>query len=468
MTFRGKCDDRNVLNNEAFKQPMTFTPLASVLHFLLFLATGLSSGAQEAPFRALLEVHESSQVRTTVLPANAGWLPIFSQQVDLQEGDLLRISSQIQLTVDSAPLIGQQVRLVVDGQQAGAQAIEINTQPGSHHLPMFVSTLFTAPKDGPVVVTLEGSAFHNEGDFPVSVDHADNLSYGSLVIEQYRNYSDLMSVWQDGALLLLDVHQAEPLRQEVWSLAPYVQEALASLVISSRTGDILIPRAQSLATNSNGLEQFTGVLTRNGKAVSPYGGQNVAQENTLAPLFTDGLVRATSDEESFLEFRIYGAFGHGLTLVPDATTFEVSQFSSYGSVLKEAYQQPITTTQFPANSGWNEVLVQEFDLEQGDLLQLYANLQFARPIGSQPALVECQLQLDVSGPGRPVTKFSQKRINAQKTVLPLNSFLTYRADVAGRYRVALKSFGQSDQSPVKMLLDGPNSQLQSLHFGSAR
>ena len=441
--------------------------MSSVLHILIFFATSLCSGAEDLPFRALQSVHETSQVKTTVLPANAGWLPIFSQELDFQEGDLLRISSQIQLTVDSAPLIGQQVRLVVDGQPVGSQAIEINTQPGSHHLPMFVSSLFTAPRDGRATVSLEGSAFHDEGNFPVSVDHADNLSYGSLVVEQYRNYSDLLTAWQDGALLLRDVHQAVPLIQEVWSLAPYVQEALASLVIPSQEGDILIPRAQSLATSSNGLEQFTGVLTRNGSAVSPYGGQNVAPENTLAPLFTDGLIRVTTDEESFLEFRIYCAFGHGLKLVPGATTFEVSQFSSYGSVLKEASQRSIATTEFPANSGWNEVLVQEFDLHQGDLLQLYANLQFARPIGTQPAVVECQIQLDVSGPGEPMTKFSQKRINAEKAVLPLNSFLTYRAEVAGRYRVALKSFGQSDKSPVTMILDGPNSQLQSLHFGNA-
>ena len=418
--------------------------------------------------RALRQVHTTSQLRSTVLTTNSGWQPIYTLQVEARQGDLLRLIGQTQLTIDGVPQVGQQLRLTLNGQPVGTQAIEINTYSGGHHLPMFVYGLAPATADGPVTLTLEGSSFHSDGDYPVTVDYQENLAYGSLLVEQYRNYPDLGAAWADGALLLTEIHQSPPLSKEVWAQQPYVQEPLASLVFPANAGDLLRPTAQAVALGSLGLEQFTGVLTADGRAISPYGGQNVNGENPSAPMLIEGYDKVAQDGPQFAEFRIYGAFGHGLTILADSSIFEVAQFGNYGRQLKAFGQQPIQLDGFAANADPLEVYSQEIALEEGDLVRLTGNLQFGQPDSPQPVTVECRLQLQVDGPSGSVTSFTQKSLSPTKSVLPLADVLTLRATGAGLYRISVKASGKSEQGPVALRIDSQQSQLQYLHFAMPR
>jgi hypothetical protein len=403
-----------------------------------------------------------------VLATNAGWQPIYTLQVQVRQGDLLRLIGQTQLTIDGAPQIGQQVRLTANGKPVGTQAIEINTQPGSHHLPMLAYGLFQADADGPLGLTLEASSFHSDGDFPVTVDQQDNLAYGSLLAEQYRDYPDLASAWADGALLLTDIHQPLALNQEVWALQPYVQEPLSSLVIPATEGDVLRPSAQAVAVGSFGLEQFTGVLTADGRAISPYGGQNVNPENPQAPQLIEGYDKVSQNGRQFLEHRIYGAFSHGLTILPDSPKFEIAHFGSYGRQLAGFGQNPIQVAALVANSEPVVVFTQEFDLQPGDLLRLTGNIQFSQPDSPQPVTVDCGLQMQVDGPSGAFSSFTRKSLTPSKSVLPLVDFLTVRATAPGLHRLSVKASGRSDAGPIPLRLDGQHSQLQHLHFNLPR
>lgn len=434
---------------------------------LLCLAT--PSPAQEPQVRGLLEVFSSSQPRSTVLPANMGWQPIYSVEVPAVEGDLLRLIGQTQLTVDASVQVGQQLRLTVNGQPVGFQAIEINSYTGSHHLPMQVYALAPIAVDGPVTVTLEGSSFQSDGDFQVAVDYQANLAYGSLMVEQYRSYPDLESVWNAGALLLTEIHQPVPLIQEAWCQLPYVQQTLADAKFPANGGDILRPAGRSVATSVPfGHEQFTGVLTADERPISPYGGENVDPENVFAPMLLEGLEKVAQDGQQFLEYRLYGAFGHGLTLLPETPRFEVSHFGSYGRSLSEFGQEPIIVDSVLANVDPVEVLSRDIDLESGDLLRLTANLQFAPPDSATPVTVESEMRLQVEGPSGTIGSYAVKNLTPVKTVLPLTDFLTVRAETAGRYRVSLKASGRCQQVAVPLRLDTTNSQLQYLRFSMPR
>jgi hypothetical protein len=419
------------------------------------------------PVRALRPIFTAAQPRATVLASNAGWQPIYTQQLEAKEGDLLRVIGQTQLTLDSAPEVGQQLRLTVNGEAVGTQAIEINTA-GGHHLPMLVYGLVLVTSDGPQTVSLEGSSFHSDGDFPVTVDQQENLSYGNLLVEQYRSYPDLMAAWADGALLLTDLHQAPPLSQSVWGQQPYVQEPLASLLMTANQGDLLRVSAQAVGVGSFGLEQFSGVLTADGRAISPYGGQNVDVAIPQAPMLIEGVERVVQDGRQFLEHRVYGAFGHGLTILPESARFEVAHFGSYGRGLQRFGQEQVALDEIPSGPPV-EVYSMEIELEEGDLLRLTGSLQFGQPQSPYSGVVDCRLQLLVEGPsGSKNSSLTQKSLTATRSVLPLTGFLTVRAQIPGVYRIALLASGSSEQGPVALRLDASQSQLQYMQFGQPR
>jgi hypothetical protein len=413
------------------------------------------------PIRALKQVVVASQPRATLLAANAGWQPIYSQEMDVVSGDVLSLIGQTQLTVDSAPTVGQQLRLTVDGQPVGTQATEINVYSGGHHLPMQVYGLAQMDRDGPVTVSLEGSAFHSDGNFPVTVDQQENLSYGNLLIEHYRAYGDLSVAWADGALLLTEVHDPPALRQDVWCLQPYVQEALAALTFPANQGDVLRATAQAVAARSFGLEQFTGVVTADGVAISPYGGQNVDLGSPFAPLLVEAYQRVGQDGRQFLEQRVYGAFGQGLTILPDSARLQIARFGSYGRELRAFSQERVQPVELTGAEV--EVYATEVELKQGDLLRSVAAMQVASPGGiSLPGGVQCRLVLEIAGPATG-SSYTQKTLTAEKSALPLTTSLTFQAPRAGCYRVLARVTGQAD-GPFNLALDGQHSQVQNLLY----
>lgn len=422
-------------------------------------------GQQQPRVRGLLAVFTSSQPRSTVLPANLGWQPIYTVEVPALEGDVLRLVGQTQLTVDASVQVGQQLRLTVNGEPVGFQTIEINSYTGSHHLPMMVYALAPITVDGAVTVTLEGSSFQSDGDFQVAVDNQSNLAYGSLIVEQYRTYDDLQSAWNAGALLLTEIHQPVPLTQEAWCQLPYVQQTLADVKFPANAGDVLRPSGRAVATSVPfGHEQFAGVLTADERPISPYGGQNVDPENVYVPMLIEGFDKVAQDSQQFLEYRVYGAFGHGLALLPETPRFEVAHFGSYGRGLSDFGQDRITVDGVTSNVEPVEVLSREIDLESGDLLRLTANLQFAPPDSVAPVTIETGMRLQVDGPSGTVGSYAVKNLTPIKAALPLTDFLTVRAETAGRYRVSLKASGKCQHDAVPLRLDAANSQLQYLRF----
>ncbi len=431
---------------------------------LTLMALSLPAVAQSPePVRALRQVFQSEKAQTSQLIANTGWQPLYTQTVEVKAGDVLRLVGGAQLTLDAVPQIGQQMRLTVNGQAVGSQPAEINTQPGAHHLPMTVSGLYHAPEDGTVSVALEGSAFHSDGNFPLTVDHQGELATGTLLIEAYRSYPDLQAAWEDGALLLNDIHRPAVKDESIWGLTPYVQQALAALTLPVNTGDILRASAQAVAFPSLGLEQFTGVLTAQDKAISPYGGQNaIAPENPLAPMWIEGYKTVDQDGHELLEHRLYGAFGHGLTLVPDTARFEVAHFASYGRTLKDFSQSAVTATDFLADGGSVELWSREVALAEGDLLKATASLQLGPP--SQPVPIDCRLILEIDGPSGTEQSMSGKSLSGVKSMVPLASFVTARATTAGVYRVSVKLNGIGPAGAIPINLDASHSQVQLLHF----
>lgn len=433
---------------------------------LTLIALSLPTLAQpDESVRALRHVLQGEKTSLTQLEANTGWQPLYVRTVEVKQGDLLRLVGVAQLTLDAVPMIGQQMRLTVNGHVVGGQFAEINTQPGTHHLPMTLTALYPAPLDGKVVVALEGSAFHSDGNFPLVIDHQGELATGSLFVEVYRSYPDLESAWNDQALLLNDVHRPAIQAGLIWGQAPYLQQAVSSLKLPVNSGDVLRPSAQAVASPSFGLEQFTGVLSSQEQPISAYGGQNViSPENPMAPMWLEGYSKVKEDGHLLLEHRLYGAFGNGLTLVPETARFEIAHYASYGRALQEFYQSPLAAEQFVANGSSFEVWHREVSLKPDDLLRVTASLQLGPQ--AQPVPVDMRLIVEVFDPTGVLLEqsMSGKSLSPVKTMVPLASFLTARADVEGPYRVSVKLNGISPAGPLPVLLSGSQSQVQLLHF----
>lgn len=439
--------------------------LSRMLFGLLALSLPASSQSPEIePVRALKQVVQTSEVQVSQLVANSGWQPIYVQTVEVQAGDLLRLVGGTQLTVDGVTELGQQMRLTVDGQTIGSVAAEVNTQPGSHHLPMTVTGLYKASESGTITVILEGSAFHSSGNYLLTVDQQGEIKTGSLLVETYRSYPDLQAAWDDQALLLNDVHHPTASSETIWGLVPYIQKALSSVTLPVNSGDILRLSAQAVAFPSFGLEQFTGVLTAQDKPVSPYGGQNaIYPENPMAPMLLEGYTKSDIDGKLLLEHRLYGAFGHGLTLIPETPRFEVAHFATYGRSLVDVSQDQISTSAFVADGSTVEIWSREVTLDEGDLVRAMASFQLGPP--SAPNQIDCRLILEIEGPDGTEQSMSAKSLYGVKSMVPILSFATKRASSAGTYRISAKLNGISAVSPVTVNLDAPRSQVQLLHFG---
>ncbi len=453
---------RSVARRRAIR---TVTMKLSPLLLALFAAAGpaLAQLPESSSVRALRQVYQSEKTQVQQLVANTGWQPLYTQKIEVKKGDLLRLVGGAQLTLDSTSVIGQQMRLTVNGQQVGGQPAEINTQPGAHHLPLMVTALYQASEDGEVVVALEGSAFHSDGNFPLVVDHQGELATGALLVEAYRTYTDLQAAWDDHALLLNDVHHPSSQQAPLWGVAPFVQQALATQKLPVNSGDILRPSAQAVAYPTAGLEQFTGVLTSGDRAVSFYGGQNaIDPENPMAPMWLEGFQKADSDGHLLLEHRLYGAFGRGFSLVPDTARFEVAHFASYGRALQDFSQTSISAGDFLANGSSVELWSREVDLKEGDLLKATASFQLGPP--GIPVPVDCRLILEIEGPGKTEQSMSGKSLSGVKSMVGLSSFVTAQAATDGTYRVSAKLNGISPAGPTVVRLDANHSQVQRLHF----
>ncbi len=435
----------------------------SLICTLALTLPALSQPAETEPVRALKQVVQTSQVQVSQLVANSGWHPIYVQTLDVEAGDLLRLVGGTQLTVDGVTELGQQMRLTIDGQVIGSQVAEVNTQPGSHHLPMTVTGFYKVKDSGTVTAVLEGSAFHSDGNYPLTVDQQGEIKTGVLLIETFRSYPDLQTAWDNQALLLNDVHRPAISSETIWGLAPYVQKALSSLSLPVNSGDILRLSAQAVAMPSFGLEQFTGVLTAQDKPVSPYGGQNaIYPENPMAPMLLEGYTQTEADGKVLLEHRLYGAFGHGLTLIPETPRFEIAHFATYGRSLSEVSQGSIEVDEFLADGGAVEVWSREVKLAEGDLLRALASFQLGPP--STAAQVDCRLILEVEGPDGVEQSMSAKSLSGVKSMAPIMSFATVRAETPGTYRIKAKLNGISAVGPVTVKLDAPRSQVQLMSF----
>ncbi len=206
---------------------------------------------------------------------------------------------------------------------------------------------------------------------------------------------------------------------------------------------------------------LAGVLSCDERAVSPYGGQNVAAENLFAPLRMEGL-HVADKETAKLEFRVYGGFGHGLALYPQATLFECLRFSQEGQALLEAGNCDPTIPYFASNDGFKEVAGRDLFLEAGDTLRLAGTVQFSGSV--TPTRVECRSRLMIQGPDEERSTFSQKNLEPHKPSLALGGSLTHRVEKSGRYHISLQAGGSSSDGSVSVLTEPQLSQLHFLHY----
>ncbi len=423
----------------------------------LLLLTGAPSWSE--PVIGLHQIHQTSSLRSSQLIANSGWQPIYSLELAVQKGDLLAIDSQIQLTVDSTEQVGQQFRLLVDGQPVGTRTVAINVKPSSHHLPVKAFALYKVERAGVVQVAAEASAFHSEGNFVVTVDQADNLSYGNLLVEHFRAYPSEDERLAQQGLLLQDHLVGHIPGQQTYGLRPYIQEAISQVLVETHPRELLRLTGQALGQAIGGLEMVAGVLAADERAVSPYGGENVGGDNLFAPLNLEGLYRPEPGKHS-LEFRVYGGFGRGFRIYPGTGQLQVLRFGpqSGGKKLwRWGQAQERTTNVFPSNTGTIGLIERQLFLGGGDTLWLKGNVQFAKPELPEPVTVECQMRLAVEG--GPEKRF-QKNLTPTQVALPLSGGLIWTAPKTGSYRVSLQVSGHNDRGAVRLRLDADQSQLQ--------
>lgn len=432
----------------------------------LLLALLLLCSPALAQIRGLYKCHESRAIQSTVVTANTGWHTLYSQKFPARAGDVLQITAQAQLTLDSQSLIGQQMRITVNGRPVGTQPIEFNDQPGSHHLPMTTTALLVVGRDEVVEIKAQASAFHTEGNFPLVVDYAQNMDYGALTTQQFRDFPSLASANQAGCLFLSEFRVASAPTQDRVGVTPYQQEAIGELRLTRlEPGELLWLCGQTVGAARWGLEMLAGVVTYQEKAVSPYGGQNVAEQNLFAPLQLQGVKRIEEPSElGKLEWRVYGGFTRGLALYPGATRFEALRFSPQGMLLHSFGQRGISASRLPSNAGFQELVGRDLELEAGDVVRLYGLAQFGPPEHSQPVTMECRARVQVTGPTNGLATFSQKNITPTKGSVPVSSFLTFQAEESGIYRISLSASGFTDIGAVPMVLDAEHSQFQYLHF----
>ncbi|MGE0488924.1 MAG: hypothetical protein AB7S38_06885 [Vulcanimicrobiota bacterium] len=433
------------------------------LAWFLTLFMLLPSAVQAQPVRALKTIHQTQQLRASVLPANSGWQRVYLMSVEARQGDLLVIDSQVQFTIDSAEQVGQQFRLTVNGKPVGTRVIQVNEQPGSHHLPMRAMGLFKVPKDGTYEVSSEGSAFHSGGDFPVTIDHADNLSYGNLLVEHYHLYTSRDDA--RNAYWLQRYLQGPPPLERVYGQTPYQQEAISTLGARAGPDELWRVSGQALGVARNGMEMLAGVLTNQAAAISPYGGENVLEGNLFAPLQFEAVVEPQAGPQN-LEFRVYGGFGHGFALYPGSNYFDLLVFGQQPSYALSSWATAVAIDcpAIASNQPLQELVGRDLFLAAGELVRLRGNVQFARPETDGAVTAECQMRLAISDGQSGVERHFQKNLTPRKVVLPLSGTLSFQAPRAGTYRLSLKASGFCPEGAVRLRLDAEQTQLQLLHY----
>lgn len=439
---------------------------------LLWLTTAGDPAATEPgvlPARALLAITTSQQLLSSQVPANSGWHDIYQQNVQVQPGDVLFLNGQVQMTVDSTAKIGQQFRLTVDGREVGTRSIQINEQQGSHHLPTRALGLYHAKKEATLVIKAQASAFHSDGDFLLKVDHADNLSYGSLIVEHYREFPSAAEAGQAGARLLGEARVAPPTQRQTVAQIPYQQDTISRLELEVQPDDLLRVSGEVLGKANAGLEMMAGVLTAEGKAISPYGGENVLPSNLFAPLRLDGSFRPTQAGTVPLELRVYGGFSQGLSVYQGSDRLQVLHFSSrpeFRHSLRSAVKACGQPWVLPSNAGFVPLLSRELFLRRGDILRLESNVQFGKPEFDGELVVECQLRLAVEGPSQTLEGKTQRNLTGVKVAQPLALGRTWMIPDSGQYTVSLEASGFTETGAVRLPIDPAQSQLYLLHYAA--
>lgn len=433
------------------------------------VAENTPTPADKRVFRFLKATHVETELSRKELVVNAGWAKLFSKEIDVLAGDVLHIRSNAQFTIDSLSHVGQQFRILVDGKELGASSVQVNVKQGSHHMPQWAVARFEAVSNSKVKVEAQGSAFSSGAPASsLQIDGTTGQKYAHLVVEQYRTYQGLEAAKADGAFGLKTSASVLKANVATCCAKAFQNESVMAVSVPYQFGDVLRLFGQVVGIKTSGFEAHVSVLTANGNAISPYSGENVADNNHFVPQHVDALVSGLPSETQNFEYRVFGNFGRGYGIYENVSYLLAMLFSPVSKLSEpmELYSSSEYKNEFAdralslANSWQSVITTPQLDMKKGDVLKLTAQLQLTHPPAWNKT-AQCQARIGSSNPVVESIAYTTKNSSPQMQLLPLrlDALVNITGDLSSSYKFEVAC--SSDGAGAPLVLHGGKARLFS-------
>ncbi|MFQ3246979.1 MAG: hypothetical protein ACI9SP_003633 [Arenicella sp.] len=392
------------------------------------------------------------------VPHDGAWHPVFKHQItDIKPGDILRIRSQVQMTMSRGKINNicrefagrAMLRTTVDGARKGNIARQRNYNEGIHHMPLHSDTLYISDTDSPIEIKAEY--------------RIDTLSQASridakqsqLVIEHYRSFPDIETAKNENAFVLIHNEfsktlQVSPPNFDNNEVFAYESSPTSLSARDNNKSDIVLTMGQTTSSRSvddnncavsprnkeNAVLQINKVVEL-GEEVGESISENVICESAVKSQWTNGVFVPNADSTHSFGTRVKGLSSgtrpevNLLGVTSPFGHFILQKFSPLSEVegeqvwvLDPDFHHSIgsSISNVLSNNEWSVVRSKTKTLNQGSTLRITGMTQFL--LNEENEDGHCDVRLFVTAPSGSVSKsaFSRKSISFHDSSFNINSW----------------------------------------------
>jgi hypothetical protein len=342
-----------------------------------------SDAPAPAPIRALLDVIQDDTAAVASITANAGFSTVYETSLDVQPGDVLRITGQVEITNDYQDPVRGLLQLFVDGAAVSPPSSQNDIVSGGHHMPLWADARWAASQAQTVAIQARYAASRSDASPDVKVEDG----YGHLLVEHYRTFPSRVGAGAAGArglaLVVTDVQEDAASFGGLFNKRTIAY----SVHVPTQTSDLVRLWGQATSGyNGTSIEMHgQGLFVDGDTRVSPWSTENTYWDVQTVPLFTDAVHTATAAAHDY-GVSMHGVLDLGGPIVAGGGQLQAMVFrkadllpSPWGLADSLEASGPAGADTLVANTGWKDVLVLPIGKAAGgDIIRVTGFVQLAR------------------------------------------------------------------------------------------
>ncbi len=444
-----------------------------VLVAFLFLIAGCGDGdppldpgprVTSDSLMALTEVSEDRTEAAADIVSNTGFHTIYSLEVDVQPGDVLRVRSQVEMSNDDldagsgCTLVRGHTKLLVNGRDVGTVARQNNVcdpvypyAHHMHHMPLWADAAVEMSTQGKILVEAQYATSRSGASPRVRIEDG----YGHLVVEKYRMFASREDAADAGAYGLVRALTNDTEEVSTFGQSPGVGAVVYHLDAPVEAGDIVRLFGQVASRHDEEERELhaQGIFVDGGRA-SPWTTENNVKALPNLPLWSDCVVEPTAAGDQIYELKVHGLYGI-TTGIANGGFLSALHFGVLGIANPHAkamvdwqeWRGPTGPVNVTANSGWRTLLSRKLTVKSRDVIHLVGFAQLVGPDDYDKG-ISCRLRLDVSGADSRANE-SAKYVTPLLEVLPLRNEVVMECIDSGSLSVKLMvSCTRSNENPT--------------------